>query len=247
LTIEASAMGHVRAREALIATSADEAMLEIALSRGSSIHGIVALADGVTPAVAQVSLLREGAAGADTTFADEQGRFEFTGKEPDRYRINAQSPLGRARERPVTVGDDKAAGGVVLLLETEGTVRGHVYGLREGEKDRTSVTILKGQTALIRSHVESDGGFVLQGLSPGPMDVVVETPLGRRAAKSVDLPELGSATVDFHLEGGARLFGQIVRNGKTVDAVELRALPLDGQACRNDEERGRAVRIRRIG
>jgi hypothetical protein len=178
-----------------------------------------------------VTLSRYDSTDGDTAFSDERGQFHIPSTQAGHYLISAKSPLGVAAERPIIVPGDGQDAWVELILEPREGVQGRIYGLLQGEKDRTTVEVLMGQVHVTRTYANEDGRYVLQGLSPGPADIVVQTPLGRRATKSVNLSGFGPATVDFYLSAGARLFGRITQSGKPIDAVRLEALPLDGQPC----------------
>jgi hypothetical protein len=105
------------------------------MSSGGTLAGIVVVDRGGPATGATVSIAaageRMGMAPADTSTADEGGRFRFGHLRQGSYTVIARSATGASRPQVVAIAGDEQHAEVVLTLDGGTTVRGVVRGLRE--------------------------------------------------------------------------------------------------------------------
>ena len=173
------------------------------------------------PSVAAVADMiaggRGGAAAAEETEADGEGRFRFEGLAGASFTVWARAPGHGAAVR------ERAAPGepVALVLPPERTLRGVV----EGEDGRTvpgaRVTVISRRLALPVTRVAGDDGrFLVDGLGEGPFYVLGEAE-GRLPA-ALPLVGAGPDPVRLKLLTPRVLEITVQKDGRPVEAtVEL--------------------------
>jgi hypothetical protein len=214
-------------RELIVTVGPENASLQIALSAGSTIAGRLTAADGVTPIAGRVQLsdLDRGTGIAGKITND--GEFSFTHLPPGRYRLAGSADDGYA-ERDVIVDANQRADGIVLALNSAGTVRGVVTGLSATDLKRLSISAYVDEpvATFIDAKVDGRGGYALSGVKPGRVRVAADVSMKRQLSRVIEMPGNGDLTVDFHFARGARLTGHVTRAGKPMPGVNVEPQPL---------------------
>ncbi|MBX3460783.1 MAG: carboxypeptidase regulatory-like domain-containing protein [Planctomycetes bacterium] len=139
---------------------------------------------------------------------DEQGRFTFSGLDPElSYDLHASAPGGSGRQVFVAAGD-KAR----ILLAAGGSVRGRVVG-PDGEpvKEFTIRHWPQGRQweARSQSFNSSDGTFAIEGTGPIQLEATAEGLLMDQPAEADARQEGTEAVITLRLSQGASLSGVV--------------------------------------
>ncbi|MBK9385216.1 MAG: carboxypeptidase regulatory-like domain-containing protein [Planctomycetes bacterium] len=147
-----------------------------------------------------------------TVEADAEGRYEFLGVWPGRYRVSASHPehlAGEDRECALAPGDERE---VDLVLPRGARVAGTVFDLEGRPAENATVIAVRTGDEQQRVQTDASGRFAMVGLTPGELDLVANAEEGGNAAlrglflaNGSDLGELV-----LRLGAGAGLFGRIV-------------------------------------
>lgn len=227
ITLHVNAPGYAYMKHQV---SVDEtALVEIGLVTGVSISGRLLSADGVTPEKGMVYLgdVTTGI-GVGIPTGDD-GSFVFRQLQPGHYRISAESSQGRAREKEIVVAGNQQISGLIVVLDAGVSIQGTVSGLLPGERGKTQVELRPPNTDGSAVYPDDQGLYAFRGVTPGTVQIVVSTSLGRAMSKSVELSKDNDVTVNFEFAGSARVCGRVTRGGRPVGGIELSAQPLDGQ------------------
>lgn len=186
--------------EATISEAADTADIEITLSAGGAIRGVVKDEDGV--AVVSADIRAKGPSRRwQSVNTDDAGAFEITGMQPGEYRVTAQRGWGENMRKPGTSDDDVqgesavvVAGEVAeveLLVESRGaSIAGTVVDedggpipdafIRAERESDSAAAAASGNRASARWGggwnaqpvlTDADGAFTIDGLSEGKYTV----------------------------------------------------------------------------
>ncbi len=229
--------------------------VEIALSRGSALGGVV-LSETRQP-VAGASVSLEGGAprggafgGGDETTTDGAGRFRFDHLSPARYTLRANVPGQSSEPAEAVVVEGEPAPDVTLVLSGGATLRGSVSGLPETLRGAVNVSANGPRDFWATVRTGPDGRFELSGVPAGQISVRASagdfaSGTMRSANASVTVAEgQTEAEVEVVFEGDGALSGRVTRGGKPVaDArVVVGAARTGGGAAGRTDETG-AYRI----
>ncbi|MBK9385215.1 MAG: carboxypeptidase regulatory-like domain-containing protein [Planctomycetes bacterium] len=144
--------------------------------------------------------------------ADAEGRYEFLGVWPGRYRVSAAHPehlAGEDRECALAPGDERE---VDLILPRGAKVAGTVFDLEGRPAENVAVIAVRGGDEQQRAQTDASGRFAMVGFSPGELDLVANAEDGGNAALRGLFLANGSELVDLSLRlgAGAGLFGRVV-------------------------------------
>ena len=201
--------------------------VEIALSRGSSLGGVVLSETGQPMAGADVAL--EGAnapaggfGSGDSAATDASGRFRFDHLSPGRYTLRASVPAQTTEpvEAVLVAGDSKDD--VLLVLAGGATIHGVVSGLSELLRAAVSVSSSGPREYWASARTGADGRFELTGAPTGTIslratagDVLAGST--RSANGSVTIAEgQKEAEAEVVFEGTGALSGHVTRGGSPV-------------------------------
>jgi protocatechuate 3,4-dioxygenase beta subunit len=147
-----------------------------------------------------------------TVEADAEGRYEFLGVWPGRYRVSASHPehlAGEDRECALAAGDERE---VDLVLPRGAKVAGTVFDLEGRPAENATVIAVREGEEQQRVQTDASGRFAMVGLSPGGLDLVANAEDGGNAALRGLALANGSEVADLvlRLGAGAGLFGRVV-------------------------------------
>ena len=198
--------------------------VEVPLSRGSSLAGVV-LSESRQPVQgAEVSLRGANAQGrgygGDGALADSSGRFRFDHLAPGRYTLRA-SGAGRASNAvEAVVVADASKEDVVLVLSGGAAVRGTVKGLTEPLRGRVSVEASGPDGYWETRRAGADGRFELSGVPAGTIRVRASAGdlLGGSSLAATGVVTIAEgqtdAEVEVVFEGASTLTGKVTRGGR---------------------------------
>jgi protocatechuate 3,4-dioxygenase beta subunit len=225
-----------------------DASMEISLSAGGAIAGVVTSAQGSPLSGAEVALQnsaegpRFGMEG-QSTLTDGVGRFRFDHLAAGRYRVGASwrteaSPLV---DVPLNAGDVRED--IRLALDAGATVRGMVTGLGDGERGGLMVGAQGGQDYFANTRTTADGSFEFAGVPKGPLTLRATSGdmmgTSRTAVRELVVAEgQTEVTTDIVFEDGLSISGTVTRRGSPVSGARVSAFTSGagiGSSARADE------------
>lgn len=224
LVLSVGAKGYAYREETLTVDEKTPA-IEIALSVGGTIAGVVKTVSG---APAQGSLLLSG----PTNYfgkLDEAGRFSYQHMRPGRYTVSARTDVGGASQTFVLRQDERKED-IVLTVGGGRSVRGVVRGLRSEQLPQTCLLLRPASSAeSFSTHPDAQGAYTLNGVPPGRAVISVHGG-GREFDKPVDVPADRDAVLDIVFPAGSRLSGRITRGGEAAAGKSVWMRPADDQS-----------------
>ncbi|HUM02734.1 MAG TPA: carboxypeptidase regulatory-like domain-containing protein, partial [Thermoanaerobaculia bacterium] len=214
--------------------ASSESAVEITLSQGGSIKGIVRNRDGSSPvAGAEVTLQVSGATpmaiSGDESQSDENGDFSFRHLKEGRYLLTARSSSGRSAKTDVVLNSGQNAEGVVLQMSSGTTLRGTVTGLPVERLAGLEIGAYS-DTFSGRTSTDPTGAFIVSDVPPGVVVVSAATARWgagtRSVSKNVDVPE-GAAEVPVEIvfSGTSRLEVRVTRKDQPLAGIGLNVRP----------------------
>jgi protocatechuate 3,4-dioxygenase beta subunit len=216
--------------------------VEVVLRAGAVLSGRVVDASGrgVPEAVVLASVTArpgEGTGAAagppevDQRGVDPEGRFRFADLPAGTATVRASAPGYQPADRAGVEIDAAAPVGeeIELVLEPAAALAGVVRAPDGAPAAGARVTVLRPASAApaaASAFADHGGGFRLDGLEPGPIEVMAEHDHWRSAVRSFDLA-LGENRVELILLPGLTVSGRIVdERGAPVAEAELAAAPV---------------------
>ncbi|MFN7971577.1 MAG: carboxypeptidase regulatory-like domain-containing protein [Acidobacteriota bacterium] len=234
VSLAASVEGRVAARKELT-LDGDREGVEITLSKGQTVTGLVRRRDGA-PAPETDVLLMQGDSpmamyGARQETTDGNGAFAFEGVEPGSYQVRATTTSGASSPNVAVVvaGSDPPAP-IALQIAAGVRIAGRVTGLEASELPSVSVQAWSdagGKDA----RVLPDGTFGIDDVSPGPLELGASTETGpftggRTVSRRISVPgDRPSIEVELAFPHGSTLSGRITKAGKPVANATVVAMP----------------------
>lgn len=196
-------------RELELTVDEGTAPIEIALSVGGKIAGVVKTAAG---APVKGRLWLDG----PTNFIgelDAAGRFSYENMRPGRYTVSADTEAGSASLEFVLRQDERKED-IVLILGAGRSIRGVVRGLRPEQLSQAHL-MLRREAApkFFSARPNAQGAYAFNGVPPGHAVISVYGS-GRQFEKRVEVPGDGDETLDIVFPAGARLSGRVTRGGE---------------------------------
>jgi protocatechuate 3,4-dioxygenase beta subunit len=217
LRLETWATGFLPAsREIEIPSGADLEGVEIELTRGAVVAGLVTGADGAPVIGAQVTVLTEGQPGRGgggvrslPATTDGDGRYRLDGVEPGERSLSASaSGYPRAvRSLEVRPGENR----LDLALERGQPVSGRVLD-PAGTLLADAQVMMRGEGAAVgrfTTVTSGDGAFAFEGVPDGVYRVTAQHPRFAEAAESVQVAGSPVEWLELQLAGGAVLTGAL--------------------------------------
>jgi protocatechuate 3,4-dioxygenase beta subunit len=222
--------------------------VEIALSRGSALGGVV-LSETRQP-VAGASVSLEGGGGGDETTTDGAGRFRFDHLSPARYTLRANVTGQSSEPAEAVVVEGEPVPDVTLVLSGGATLRGSVSGLPETLRGAVNVSANGPRDFWATVRTGPDGRFEFSGVPAGQISVRASagdfsSGTMRSANASVTVAEgQTEAEVEVVFEGDGALSGRVTRGGKPVaDARIVAGAARTGRSASGRTDETGAYRI----
>lgn len=209
--------------------------VEVTLDPGVEISGRVTRSGAGVEGVNVRSISQEGM-GAAVTASD--GSFTISDLTPGQMMLNVAKPDSFIQEmRPVTA----PARDVLIDLPPGGRITGHVVDKNSHQpitSFQAGVTTSRSGGGMVmmmppmqKQFTSDDGSFVLEGIKPGPTQVVVNAP-GYTTARVPNIEVEDGKTapdVEVDVEAGSKLTGRVTGpDGTPVAGVSVRSDPMAG-------------------
>ena len=212
-----------------ITLSGREARLDVQLSSGMTLNGVVVTDAGAPVADAAVSANSASESGfGRTSRSDANGNFTISGLAPGHYTLNAAK---QGLTNGILRDFDIAAGAPArIVMKTGGTIVGHVTGLTDADLQNTTVTA-SGQNGGASAEVDGTGSFRIEGAPTGTVRVFARTgrgmgPGGKSSGvQSVQVDPGSSVQVDIQFKTSTVIRGRITRNGQALPNVMVMFSP----------------------
>jgi protocatechuate 3,4-dioxygenase beta subunit len=208
------------AEQRTVTLSGRESRIDVQLSSGTRLAGMVVTEGGVPVADASVRAMSAagGGFGGHSTQTDAGGGFQFEGLAPGHYTFSASKSGyadGTARDVDISAGAP-----VRITLKTGGTIYGHVSGLTDAELAHASVDA-RGSGGSASAPVDAAGNYRIEGAPTGTVRVTAEVSQGfaqnrTSPLKSVQLEPGGTAQVDLGFLNQTTIRGRVTTNGRPL-------------------------------
>lgn len=224
--------------------------VEIALSHGSTLGGVVFSETRQPVPGASVALQGGAPGGGDETTTDAAGRFRFDHLSPARYKLRASLTGQSSEPAEAVVVEGEPASDVTLVLSGGATLRGTVSGLPETLRGGVTVSANGPREFWATVRTGPDGRFELSGVPAGQISVRASagdfaSGTTRSANASVTVAEgQTEAEVEIVFEGDGALSGRVTRGGKPVaDARIVAGAARTGRSASGRTDETGAYRI----
>ncbi|HVR38558.1 MAG TPA: carboxypeptidase regulatory-like domain-containing protein [Thermoanaerobaculia bacterium] len=213
-TFSAEHSGFLSAQKTADVTGREQ-RIDFQLSKGSSVRGQVLTAAGVPVGDAEVSA-SSAAGGRDRAKTDASGLFTLENLAPGHYAFSANKQgVGHAE---LTDVDITAGAPIRLVMQSGGTIYGHVTGLTQAELSSASIDAY-GNDSNASAPVDSSGSFRIEGAPTGTVRVsasVMRNFGERKTSPSKTIQLEGGATqqVDLEFRSDVAITGRVTRNGR---------------------------------
>ena len=201
--------------------------VEVALSRGSSLGGVVLSETRQPMPGAEVAL--EGAnapgrgfGGGESAATDASGRFRFDHLSPGRFTLRASVPGQTTEPVEAVLVAGESKDDVTLVLAGGATIRGVVSGLPDAQRAGVNVNASGPREYWASARTGADGRFELTGAPAGTISLRATAGdflagSTRSANGSVTIAEgQKEADAEIVFEGTGSLSGRVTRGGSPV-------------------------------
>lgn len=207
-----------------------ETRLDIQLTAGGRLSGMVVTESGAPVADAQVEAM-SGSGGFETARTNANGAFEFDSVAPGRYRFRA-TKTGLA-EGTLDDVDVTAGTPVRIVMKTGGSIYGRITGLTVQELAQVQVQANSGRTSASGT-VDANGNYRIEGAPTGTVRVEAWSGVPfagssrRSPAQTIELASGGSQQVDITFRGDIIVSGRVTRNGMPIASGQVMFTPRGG-------------------
>ncbi|HEV7922990.1 MAG TPA: carboxypeptidase regulatory-like domain-containing protein [Thermoanaerobaculia bacterium] len=208
------------AEQRTVTLSGRESRIDVQLSSGTRLTGMVMTEGGVPVADASVRAMSaaSGGFGGRATQTDAGGGFQFEGLAPGHYMFSASKngyADGSARDVDISTGVP-----VRITLKTGGVIYGHVSGLSESELSHATVDA-RGSGSNASAPVDGAGNYRIEGAPTGTVRVTAEVSQGfaqnrTSPLQSVQLEPGGTMQVDLAFLNQTTIRGRVTSNGQPL-------------------------------
>ncbi|HXI12069.1 MAG TPA: carboxypeptidase regulatory-like domain-containing protein [Thermoanaerobaculia bacterium] len=209
--------------------SGKETRLDVKLSKGKTVSGIVVNDSGAPVEGASVfasSALQN--AGRSSARSDANGAFQLEGLAPGRYTFSANKAgfvSGQLRDVDV----ESVSGPMRIKLSNGGSIYGRVIGLSESEL-RNNVQIMVMGSAVARA--DASGAYRVPAVAPGNVRISAQiNDMGssrQTRLKSVVVEAGSQVEVDLEFDQSTAIRGRVTRDGKNVTSAQVNFSPRGG-------------------
>ena len=206
-----AAANNYASREIAVTVSTETPPVEIGLTTGGKIAGMVVAPDG-TPAKAVLALAGPGFPHAAQL--DETGAFNFTNRPAGRYRLTARTDAGNASV-DIELAENEVREDIVLKVGEGRSVRGVIKGLRPEQFGRTHIAVhSESKRSNFMATPDEHGAYAVKGVPPGRAQVSVNADMARHTTKVIDMPADKDLVLDIVFPPGARVSGHVTQGAK---------------------------------
>lgn len=208
-----------------------EMRMDVQLSGGQRVTGVVVTDSGMPVAEAEVEAFTASGGGTDRVRTNASGQFEFQSLGTGRYRFTAAK--SGYLEGVLDDVDVSSGGTVRIQLRTGGTIYGRVTGLSEQELAGASVMARSGRTTS-SAMVDPSGNFRIEGAPTGTVQVSATTAsrsfTDRRSSstQTVEVTAGGSQQVNLEFRTDTSVRGRVTRNGTPLGGAMVMFQPRGG-------------------
>lgn len=206
-----------------------EMRLDVQLSAGERVTGVVVTESGAPVAEAYVEVSTAGP--SERTRTSASGTFEIEGLAPGRYRFTARKiGLGEGVADDV---DISSGAPVRIVMRAGSIITGRVTGLAPQDYANTTVEARAGRS-YASATVDSSGAFRIDGAPTGTVQVsatVASRDFSTRrssGSKTVEVPAGGTQSVDIAFSSDITIRGRVTRNGAPLPNGSVMFAPRPG-------------------
>jgi uncharacterized GH25 family protein len=228
-TIEVSHPKYLTERKAVTLKGRDN-KLDVQLSAGMKVSGVVVTEGGAPVADAEVSAFTAGGAQRRTK-TDTSGRFELDSLSKARYQFRA-SKTGLA-DGQIKDFDVSSGAPLRLVMKSGAVVYGSVRGLTETEL-ASAVVEAYSNDGSSNATIDANGQYRLEGVPSGTVRiqavVMGRNFSGRKTSvpQTVEISAGGSQQLDLEFRGDTVIKGRVSRNGKPIAGANVTFFPRPG-------------------
>ncbi|HYO78380.1 MAG TPA: carboxypeptidase regulatory-like domain-containing protein, partial [Thermoanaerobaculia bacterium] len=200
-----------------------ESRLDVQLSSGQRVTGVVVTEAGAPVADAQVDAGSAGG-GFESARTNASGTFELESMKPGRYRFTARKAgLGQATVEDV---DISSGAPVRITLAAGAVITGRVSGLPPQDLPTTTVEARAGRT-FASATVDTQGNFRMEGAPTGTVQIsasVASRDISTRrssATQTIELEPGGSQSVEIAFRNDITIRGRVPRNGAPLSTASV--------------------------
>ncbi len=210
MVVSASTREHA-SREVVVTVANETPPIEIGLSSGGKISGMVVAPDG-TPLAGMVML--GGPGPGSFVQADETGSFSFPRRSAGRYELRATTASGSARQQ-IELGENEVREDILLQVAQGRSVRGMIKGLRPEQLTQTTISLhSESRSAFFTARPDDQGAYALKGVPPMRATLTAYVSMSRRTVRTVEVPANADIVLDIVFPPGARVSGIVSQGGK---------------------------------
>jgi len=237
-TITFSRTGYIAQQKTVTIPSGKDTRLDVQLSTGMRVTGLVMTDGGVPVPDASVRAMSASAMdGGKEERTDAGGAFTIEGIAPGHYTFTAtKTGFAQGMLRDIDIA---SSGPVRVILKSGGVITGHVTGLTAQELEQATVYASVSGGGMASAPADSAGNFRLEGVPAGSVRVSARTGAifggssKSAAPKTVELDAGGSAQVDVDFKSSTVIRGRITRNGTPVASAMVMFMPQGGRSQTN--------------
>ena len=208
-----AAANNYASREITVTVSTETPPVEIALTTGGKIAGMVVAPDG-TPVKGTIGLVGPGPDLRYGAQLDETGAFNFTNRSAGRYKLTAHTDAGNA-SLDIELAENEVREDILLKIGEGRSVRGVIKGLRPEQFERTYIAIhSEPKRSNFGTRPDEQGAYVIRGVPPGRAQVSVNADMTRHTTKVIDMPADKDLVLDIVFPPGARVSGHVTQGAR---------------------------------
>ena len=220
-----------------VVPAGSESFVELKLSTGRRVAGVVLNHDGTPAETGSVQLRNPALNWGRMASLKKDGSFEFAALPGGRYVLEGATSGGRkTKPREVLLNEHEEVTDIILRFSVGSRVQGIVSGLLPGEREGVQVQLVGHDDFRASVNADTQGSFEFLAVPAGEAIVTATTTLDRSISKNILVRSAVDVGADLSFPKGSRIYGRVTRAGRPVRFAILAARPLDGQEVIADGE-----------